>query len=435
MAIDMIVNGARPIGYDGRAPASAPPHHPRSWVELDPIAVRDGARARFHPYGHARHPFDACSTKASLGFEGLVGASPALQAALGRARKVAATESTVLVTGETGTGKELLARAIHQWSQRAERPFVSVACAATPHTLIASELFGHERGAFTGALQRRQGRFELAAGGTLFLDEIGELPAETQVALLRVLQEREFERVGGTTPVRADVRIVAATNRDLERAIANGAFRSDLYYRLNVFPVELPPLREREGDLPLLVEHFVADYAPRAGRSIRGIDPRTLELLEAHSWPGNVRELQNVIERSLIVCESEVFSVDPSWLESGAREAAPPAAASETDVDERPLLAPRRPLPATLEEIQRKAILQALESTNGIIGGPRGAAALLGLKRTTLQARMQKLGVGPVHGPRRGGRGACSCVVARGIDGHRRDPRCSPREAARGAPR
>ena len=318
----------------------------------------------------------------------LVGTSPALAHVLCRARKVAATSSTVLVTGETGTGKEMLARAIHDWSQRAAGPFVSVNCAAIPHALIASELFGHERGAFTGALQRRQGRFELAAGGTLFLDEVGELPEETQVALLRVLQEHEFERVGGTAPVRADVRIVAATNRDLEDAVERGTFRRDLYYRLDVFPLELPPLRERRGDLPLLVEHFVALHAGRIGKSIRAIDPRTLELFEAHAWPGNVRELQNVIERSLIVCESEVFSVDPNWLGRAVPDATPPAPSASPHAPSTP-----RSLGSALEEIQRETIQQALESTNGIIGGPRGAAALLGVKRTTLHARMKKLGI------------------------------------------
>src|SRR5258706_7447610 len=243
----------------------------------------------------------------------IVGASAALQATLERARRFARTESSVLVTGETGTGKELLARAIHKWSRRAGGPFVSVNCAAIPQTLIASELFGHERGAFTGALQRRLGRFELAAGGTLFLDEVGELPAETQVLLLRVLQEREFERVGGTTSLPADVRVVAATNRDLQRAIAEGRFRSDLFYRLAVFPLEMPPLRKREGDLRLLVEHFVQRFAQKLGKTIRGMDAQALERLEAYSWPGNVRELQNVIERSVIVCDSETFTVDPGW--------------------------------------------------------------------------------------------------------------------------
>ena len=270
----------------------------------------------------------ALPTAVEAGGCGLVGRSAVLRTVLAHAKKVAPTDSTVLITGETGTGKELLARAIHNWSRRAARPFVSVNCAAIPHSLIASELFGHERGAFTGALQRRQGRFELASGGTLFLDEVGELPAETQVALLRVLQEREFERVGSSTPVRADVRIVAATNRDLERAIADGTFRSDLYYRLNVFPLEMPPLRARTGDIRLLVEHFATCCGWRTGKTFRGIDPATLERLEAYPWPGNVRELQNIVERSLIIRESEVFSVDERWLSVGAScgEAASPHA-------------------------------------------------------------------------------------------------------------
>jgi formate hydrogenlyase transcriptional activator len=317
--------------------------------------------------------------------ERLVGTSSALQAALARARKVAPTDATVLITGETGTGKELMARAIHKWSSRAEGPFVCVNCAAIPQTLIASELFGHERGAFTGALQRRHGRFELAAGGTLLLDEVGELPAEAQLVLLRVLQEREFERVGGTKPVPADVRIVAATNRDLEQAIAAGTFRGDLFYRLNVFPLEMPPLRERSSDLMLLVEHFVGHYARRFGKVIRGISPQTRGLLEAYPWPGNVRELQNVIERSVIVCESELFSVDMDWLQDRAMDGAfTPKEAPMTQGS---------PPSETLEETQRRAILRALHSRNWVIGGPRGAAALLGLKRTTLQARMQKLGI------------------------------------------
>jgi transcriptional regulator with GAF, ATPase, and Fis domain len=327
---------------------------------------------------------------------GIVGASKALQAILARARKVAPTESTVLVTGETGTGKELLARAIHTWSRRVGAPFVSVNCAAIPQTLIASELFGHERGAFTGALQRRLGRFELAAGGTLFLDEVGELPAETQVLLLRVLQEREFERVGGTTSQSADIRVVAATNRDLRQAIAEGRFRSDLYYRLAVFPLNMPPLRERDGDLQPLVEHFVQCSARKLGKTIRGIDPEVLDLLEAYSWPGNVRELQNVIERSAIVCESETFTLDPSWLQ-GEQAPEPPNPQCPDDrgleAGEPSSFAQARALPSTLADIQREAILRALQSSNWVIGGPHGAAALLGIKRTTLQARVQKLGL------------------------------------------
>ena len=330
-------------------------------------------------------------------FEELVGASAALQAVLSRLCKVAPTDSTVLITGETGTGKELIARAIHRRSQRAAHPLVSVNCAATPASLIAAELFGHERGAFTGAVQRRLGRFELAAGGTLFLDEVGELPIETQIALLRVLQEREFERVGGTQPIRADVRVVAATNSDLDEAIAAGTFRSDLYYRLNVFPIEIPPLRERREDIRVLVEFFLDRYAHRAGRTIRRISRRTLDWLEAYSWPGNIRELQNVIERSVIVGESEVFSIDESWLARDASRAQPvpqPLAVRPSPVAElRPARLPRQPNGHTLEEIEREAILSALRSANWVVGGPKGAAASLGMKRTTLQARMQKLGI------------------------------------------
>src|ERR1700723_739663 len=247
-------------------------------------------------------------------FEDIVGTSQALELVLSRASKVAATDSTVLITGETGTGKELVARAIHRRSKRSSCAFVSVNCATIPRDLIASELFGHEKGAFTGATQRRLGRFELAERGTIFLDEVGELPAETQIALLRVLQEHEFERVGGTGPIRTDVRVIAATNRDLEAAIAAGIFRSDLFYRLNVFPIEMPPLRKRREDIPVLVEYFIDRFARKAGKSIRAVNKKSLELIQSYSWPGNIRELQNIIERSVIVCETENFSVDESWL-------------------------------------------------------------------------------------------------------------------------
>src|SRR6201989_445227 len=250
-------------------------------------------------------------------FEEIVGSSPALQVVLSRVAKVAPTDSTVLVTGETGTGKELIARGIHKRSQRASRAFVSVNCAAIPRDLIASELFGHEKGAFTGATQRRLGRFESAESGTIFLDEVGELPAETQIALLRVLQEREFERVGGTQPIRVDVRVIAATNRDLNAAAASGTFRKDLFYRLNVFPLEMPSLRERKEDIPVLVEYFIDRYARKAGKALRRVNRRTLDLLQSYPWPGNVRELQNVIERSVILCETDEFTVDESWLAAG----------------------------------------------------------------------------------------------------------------------
>ena len=259
--------------------------------------------------------------KASM-FEEIVGSSAALKKVLSCISKVAPTDSSVLITGETGTGKELVARAIHRRSRRSSHRFVSVNCAAIPRDLIASELFGHEKGAFTGATQRRLGRFELAEKGTLFLDEIGELPAETQIALLRVLQEHEFERIGGTGTIRADVRVIAATNRDLESAIAAGTFRSDLFYRLNVFPVEMPSLRERREDIPLLVRYFLNRYAREAGRRFTAVDKKSLDSLQAYTWPGNIRELQNVIERSVIVSETETFSVDGSWL-SRQRSTAP----------------------------------------------------------------------------------------------------------------
>jgi PAS domain S-box-containing protein len=309
-------------------------------------------------------------------FEEIVGVSPALRAVLSRVSKVAPTDSTVLVTGETGTGKELIARAVHKRSQRSSRAFVSVNCAAIPRDLIGSELFGHEKGAFTGATQRRLGRFELAEGGTIFLDEIGELPAETQIALLRVLQEHEFERVGGTGSIRTDVRVITATNRDLEAAIASGRFRSDLFYRLNVFPIEVPPLRERREDIPVLVEYFIDRYATKAGKSIRGINKKSLELLQSYPWPGNIRELQNVIERSVIVCDTENFSVDESWL---SRQ--PPATEPQTETQ----LFKRVPA-------QEKAIIEAaLRESAGRVYGPSGAAAKLGMPRSTLEHKIRAL--------------------------------------------
>ncbi|MCI0624159.1 MAG: PAS domain S-box protein [Acidobacteria bacterium] len=310
--------------------------------------------------------------KASM-FEEIVGASPVLQAVLARVAKVAPTDSTVLITGETGTGKELIARAIHKRSPRSSRAFVSVNCAAIPPSLLASELFGHEKGAFTGALQRRLGRFELAEGGTIFLDEIGELPAETQIALLRVLQEHEFERVGGNQAIRANVRVIAATNRDLKVAIEVGDFRSDLFYRLNVFPVEVPPLRARQEDIPLLVEYFVDRYASKGGKKIRGIDKKTLTLLQSYPWPGNIRELQNVIERSVILSETENFSVDESWL---SRETPP-------------ISIPSQQLSKTLITQEKEIIEAALTESRGRVSGPSGAAAKLGIPASTLESKIR----------------------------------------------
>ncbi len=308
-------------------------------------------------------------------FEEIVGSSPALQRVLGQVAKVAKTDSTVLIQGETGTGKELIARAIHRRSSRATRAFIRVNCAAIPQSLIASELFGHEKGAFTGALQRRLGRFEAADGGTIFLDEIGDLPAETQIALLRVLQEREIERVGSSQPVNVDVRVLAATNRDLEAAVERGAFREDLYYRLNVFPIWIPPLRERGDDIPVLVEYLVERYAKKVGKTIRNIKKQTLDLFRGYVWPGNVRELQNVIERAMVLCEGESFAVDESWLKGKPHQPSKRTASPVT----------------TLAEGERGVIEAALAACHGRISGPRGAAATLGVPRQTLESKIKAL--------------------------------------------
>jgi PAS domain S-box-containing protein len=314
--------------------------------------------------------------KASM-FEEIVGTSPALKSVLSRISKVAPSDSTVLITGETGTGKELVARAIHRRSSRALRPFVSVNCAAVPRDLIASELFGHEKGAFTGALQRRIGRFELAEGGTIFLDEVGELSAETQVALLRVLQEREFERVGGNQLIRANVRVIAATNRDLEVAIGAGSFRRDLFYRLSVFPIESPPLRERKSDIPMLVEYFIDRYARKVGKRIRNVEKSTMQLLSAYSWPGNIRELQNVMERSVILCDGETISVDPSWLSLESTTAQQKS----------------QPFGKKSAAQEKQTIEAALTNTGGRVSGPAGAAAALGLPASTLESKIRSLGI------------------------------------------
>ena len=314
-------------------------------------------------------------------FEEIVGSSEPLRRVLIQVAKVAATDSTVLILGETGTGKEMIARAIHRRSKRANRAFIRVNCAAIPPTLIASELFGHEKGAFTGASQRRLGRFELADGGTIFLDEIGELPAETQSALLRVLQEREFERVGGSQSVSVDTRVLSATNRDLRAAVEAGTFRPDLFYRLNVFPIQMPSLRERADDIPLLVEYLIERYAKKTGKKIRSIDRKTLRLFQDYNWPGNIRELQNVVERAVVLCDSETFSVEESWLK---REL--PHESSRLSVLSKGL--------GRLDETMEKEMIEAaLAETGGRVSGPSGAAALLGVPRQTLESKIANLGI------------------------------------------
>jgi formate hydrogenlyase transcriptional activator len=314
------------------------------------------------------------------GFEGIVGESPALRAVLRKVQQVAPAETTVLLTGETGTGKELVARALHQGSPRRDRPLIKVNCGAIPQGVVESELFGHEKGAFTGALQRRTGRFELADQGTLFMDEVGELPLDTQVKLLRVLQEHEFERVGSHRTQSVDVRLVAATNRDLEQEIAAQRFRTDLYYRLNVFPIRIPPLRERPSDIPLLVKHFLAQFQRKLAKPLKGVTPESMARLERYSWPGNIRELQNVLERACVLGSGPVVEILDELRPLGGAEAAPAGPAGRPDV-------------LTLEEGERMHIRQALAATGGLLYGPDGAAALLGVNPSTLRSRMKKLGI------------------------------------------
>jgi PAS domain S-box-containing protein len=310
-------------------------------------------------------------------FEDIVGSSDVLNKVLRQVRKVAPSESTILILGETGTGKELIARAIHKRSNRAERAFIGVNCAAIPPSLIASELFGHEKGAFTGATQRRLGRFESANGGTIFLDEVGDLPPEVQIALLRVLQEREIERVGSDRPIPVDVRVLAATHHDLNALVAEGMFRQDLLYRLNVVPIEMPPLRERTADIPLLVEYFIDRFGKKAGKKFKTVNRKTLQLFQAYGWPGNVRELQNVIERAVILSDGDTFSVDETWL---TRE--PPQVASPTVA-----------LNGALLGQEKEMIEAALAESHGRISGPIGAAAKLGLPTRTLDSKIKRLGI------------------------------------------
>jgi formate hydrogenlyase transcriptional activator len=311
----------------------------------------------------------------ALMFEEIVGNSERLRAVLTHVVKVAPTDSTVIVMGETGTGKELIARAIHRRSPRARRAFIAVNCAAIPTSLIASELFGHEKGSFTGATQQRLGRFELADGGTIFLDEVGELPPETQVALLRVLQEREVERIGGSGPISVDVRVIAATNRDLSAAVAGGTFRQDLFYRLSVFPIEIPSLRERAEDIPMLVQYFMGRYASKMGKRVKNIEPSTLNLFQRYAWPGNVRELQNVVERAVILSGGETFCVDEAWLQ---RES--PRSFQQVSS-----------LKAILMNREKEMIEAALKESQSRVSGPSGAAAKLGIPAPTLESKIRSL--------------------------------------------
>ena len=313
----------------------------------------------------------------ALMFGQIVGASEPLQKVVAEAYRVAQTDTTVLILGETGTGKELMARAIHKRSKRAARAFIAVNCATIPSTLIASELFGHEKGAFTGAMQRRLGRFEAANSGTIFLDEVGDLPADAQIALLRVLQEREIERVGSDKSIAVNVRVLAATHRDLAKLVRDGVFRQDLFYRLNVVPIRMPALRERSADIPLLVEYFLDGFARKIGKKFRRIEKRTMEVLRAYAWPGNVRELQNMIERAVTLSDSDIFSVDEAWLKH-----------EPTDVSD-----PGLALGTALQAHEKEAIEIALAQSHGRISGPAGAAARLGIPATTLESKIKRLGI------------------------------------------
>jgi formate hydrogenlyase transcriptional activator len=312
------------------------------------------------------------------GLDNVIGQSAALRAVLRKVRQVSPVETTVLLTGETGTGKELIARALHDASPRASRPLIKINCGAIPSGLIESELFGHEKGSFTGAYQQRIGRFELADKGTLFMDEVGELPLETQVKLLRVLQEQEFERVGSTKPMRVDVRLISATNRDVQKEVAEGRFRADLFYRLNVFPIRIPPLRERAEDIPLLVDYFLAQFQRKLAKSLKRVDEKSMEQLQRYAWPGNIRELQNVLERACVLATGPVVTL-----------AEPLRASAATPVAGVPSLGPM----TTLEESERSHIRRALRAADGKIHGPKGAADLLGINPSTLRSRMEKLGL------------------------------------------
>ncbi len=341
------------------------------------VGVHIALRREIEAHRNARATIDCLVEEIRSDRDAIVGDAPALGRVLALIAQVAPTESTVLIQGETGTGKELVARAIHDRGPRRGRPLVKVNCAALPRELVESELFGHEKGAFTGAVQQRRGRFELAEGGTLFLDEVGELPPEAQAKLLRVLQEREFERVGGARSLRADVRVIAATNRDLQAQVAAGRFRADLYYRLNVFPITVPPLRERREDIPRLARHFAAKAARKLGKTLEGIAPAFIEQASAYDWPGNIRELENLVERAMIMSEGARLDAIGLFSEASLPDGATPAA----------------PADATLEEIERTHVRRVLERCGWVIEGEHGAARVLGLNPSTLRGRLRKLGI------------------------------------------
>jgi PAS domain S-box-containing protein len=364
-------------GEDGTVGAS------RSFfVDITDRVLAERERARLHEQNRYLQE----EIQSEHNFEQIIGRSRALREMLAHVGRVAPTDASVLVTGETGTGKELIARAIHSTSKRKDKPFIKVNCAALPSGLVESELFGHEKGAFSGAIARRLGRFELADGGTIFLDEIGELPPEAQVKLLRVLQEREFDRVGGGAPIRVDVRVIAATNRDLLHEVREKAFREDLFYRLNVFPVRLPSLRERRDDIPLLVHYLVNKFALRIGKRLDGVSPATMQRLQDYPWPGNIRELENVLERAVILATEDTLDIGPDLLPVSSSGLVPPKRVAAPQ----PAAVERQP---SLETVERNYILTILQQTNWVITGPRGAAQLLGLPPSTLRNRMKKLSI------------------------------------------
>ncbi len=347
------------------------------WVNITDRVLADAERARLHQ----QNLYLQEEIKAAHNFEEIIGASPSLTAVLDKVVRVAPTDSSVLIHGETGTGKELIARAIHSAGKRRDKPLIKINCAALPAGLVESELFGHEKGAFTGAITRRIGRFELAQGGTIFLDEIGELPAEAQAKILRVLQEHEFDRVGGGAPIRVDVRVIAATNRDLQKAVREKTFREDLYYRLNVFPIQVPPLRERTEDIPLLVQFLVNKFAMRIGKRIDEVERETVTRLLEYHWPGNVRELENVIERAIILANGTILEIAPDVLSSSPAPFSPDTAEREAAQE------------STMQGVEREHIVKVLQQTDWVIDGPRGAAKILSLHPNTLRSRMKKLGI------------------------------------------